>query len=126
MKVGVGVDITRVERFRNLEEDKSFLRRVFTKNELDYCLRKSDPAESLAARFAGKEAVVKALSQLNIKAGIADVEITGGGRKPPKAKVNGLKAVSLELSLSHERDYAVSFAVAFREKDGGKATHDDK
>ena len=55
----VGVDIEDIGRFRKLDQKSSgvFLKKVYTKNELDYCFQKSVPAQHLAVRFAGKEAV---------------------------------------------------------------------
>lgn len=66
--IGIGTDIEEVQRFENMSEPSftAFLKRNFTKNELDYCLSKDAPAPHLAARYAGKEAVIKALFSLDI------------------------------------------------------------
>src|SRR3989338_11508779 len=64
--LGIGVDIETVYRFRKLDKinDNLFLNKVFTRNEIDYCFSKKDPARHLAARYAGKEAIFKALSAI--------------------------------------------------------------
>ncbi|MBI1893192.1 MAG: holo-ACP synthase, partial [Candidatus Rokubacteria bacterium] len=60
---GIGVDLVRVERIREMMErwDRRFLSRVFTPEELSYCLKRRRPEQHLAARFAAKEAALKAL-----------------------------------------------------------------
>src|SRR6266704_530119 len=60
---GVGVDLTRIPRVRQIVErwDERFLRRVFTDAEIAYCRGRRDPIPHFAARFAAKEATLKAL-----------------------------------------------------------------
>jgi holo-[acyl-carrier protein] synthase len=62
--VGVGVDIAEVNRIRHLMEryGERFLRRVFCDEELAYCQQFADPLPHLAARWAAKEAIAKALA----------------------------------------------------------------
>lgn len=62
MIVGLGVDLIEIERVRHAHEKHGdrFLKRLFTKAEAAYCLKKKDPYPSLAGRFAVKEAVIKA------------------------------------------------------------------
>lgn len=61
--VGVGIDLADVARIRGLLEKygKSFLSRTFAEAEAAHCMARANPAEALAARFAAKEAVAKAL-----------------------------------------------------------------
>ena len=63
---GIGTDIENIKRFEKLNqaEGKTFLNNIFTKNELRYCFSKKNAAPYLAARYAGKEAVVKALTSI--------------------------------------------------------------
>jgi holo-[acyl-carrier protein] synthase len=58
---GIGVDIESIERFVKLDraKDSRFLAKIFTEKELDYCFKYKSPAEHLAVRYAGKEAVIK-------------------------------------------------------------------
>jgi holo-[acyl-carrier protein] synthase len=61
--LGLGIDLIEIERIRTAmsSHGQRFLERVFAEQELDYCLSKRDPAPSLAARWAAKEAAAKAL-----------------------------------------------------------------
>jgi len=60
---GIGIDIVEIARMRRLVEryGERFLRRVFTEGERAYAMQRRDPIPSLAARFAAKEAGLKAL-----------------------------------------------------------------
>ena len=60
--IGIGIDLVDVQRFRTvLQRREKISERLFTKDELSYCNSAADPTERLAARFAAKEAVMKAL-----------------------------------------------------------------
>ncbi|MDP2363318.1 MAG: holo-ACP synthase, partial [Ignavibacteria bacterium] len=64
MVIGIGIDIIEIERIKK-SIDKygdSFLNKIYTQNELDYCLAKNNKYQHLAARFAAKEAIYKALA----------------------------------------------------------------
>ena len=82
MKIlGIGVDIENVERFRwlNIKNDSRFLNKIYAKEELKYCFSKKNPAPHLAARFAGKEAVIKAMNGIsNKKLSVNDIIKSNG------------------------------------------------
>lgn len=63
MICGIGCDIIDLSRIRAVytRHGQQFLKRIFTEKEIDYCLSRTDPIPSLAARFAAKEAMAKAL-----------------------------------------------------------------
>jgi holo-[acyl-carrier protein] synthase len=124
MKVFSGVDITEVDRIKKSIEriGEKFLSKIFHPQEITYCEAKKDSKfESYAARFAGKEAVVKLL-QTGIGNGVSfkDIMIYNGEEGEPKvllfegakekADALGIKAVS--ISLSHCKDYAIAYAGA--------------
>ena len=116
-KFGVGTDIESIGRFRKLNraEHKSFLNRIFTKNELDYCFSKKMHASCLAARYAGKEAIAKALSSIGkASPDYKSLEIFNNEKGVPIASINDsdLCKVQVHISLSHCEDKAVAFAVA--------------
>jgi len=73
---GLGTDLARIERFRRLlvQEKRGVIDRLFTEGEKSYALAKKDPASHLAARFAAKEAFLKALG-LGLREGISWQEI---------------------------------------------------
>ncbi|MEO2066242.1 MAG: 4'-phosphopantetheinyl transferase superfamily protein [Desulfurobacteriaceae bacterium] len=112
MLLAVGVDIVSVKRFEELHRKygERLIKKVFPEG-VDYCFkkRKGELQGCLAARFALKEATVKALSQAGLRTSISRVKVLGGG-KELKVEVEGLKGRGLKLlfSISHERDYAVA------------------
>jgi holo-[acyl-carrier protein] synthase len=120
--LGIGVDIVDVNRIRRMTEEhrERFLKRVFSDEELAYCLRFSDPFPHLAARWAAKEAVAKAFGT-GFTRGITWKSIyivhTPNGEPLVVLKDDAQRfAASLGVkkiwvSLSHTREYAVSVAV---------------
>ena len=113
---GIGTDIESIDRFRklNLNDDNGFLNKVFTKNELDYCFSKKEPASHLSARYAGKEAVIKALSSIG-KANLdyKNVEIFKNEEGVPMVRINDIDGgkIKVYVSLSHCEDKAIAFAI---------------
>ncbi len=93
----MGVDLAEVGRVRHLlEKDASRFRdRCFTDHEWSYAHRYKDPSERLAARFAGKEAVMKSLGVGWRHVPWKDIEITGGGA--PTVRLSGKAAQRAEM-----------------------------
>ena len=119
MDVKIGTDIIEVDRIKDSIEklgDK-FLNRVFTANEIAYCeSKKATKYEHYAARFAGKEAIFKAVSpMLKNKFSIdwTDVEILNDEQSRPYVTFykEELKNVNIDLSLAHIKEYAIAMAV---------------
>jgi holo-[acyl-carrier protein] synthase len=120
MIIGTGIDIVKVERIRQAVErsGERFLKRVFSPIEIEYCMRLRNPYPSLAARFAAKEACVKAIPSGEFVA-VADVEIinTPDGKpaiNPGERLSKVFKKTSVEkshLSLTHEKEYAVAMVI---------------
>jgi holo-[acyl-carrier protein] synthase len=122
--IGTGIDIVDVARIERLLErqGKKFLDRVFTKTEAKYCMARGKPAIHLAARFAAKEAVAKALGT-GFARGVRmrDIETLAADKGPPRIKLHGgaskrlesLGAETVLISLSHTREYAVAHADIF-------------
>lgn len=122
MIVGTGVDLMEIARIQDSLDrfEERFLNRVYTPKEIAYCMRKKNCAESLAARFAAKEAGAKALGT-GIAKGVnwREIEVThlpGGrptlifhGRAAERAATMGVTAA--HLSLSHGRDLAIAQVV---------------
>lgn len=117
MKIlGIGVDIESVERFRglNIKSDSGFLNKIYAKEELKYCFSHKDPAPHLAARFAGKEAVIKAMSGIYHKTlSVKDIIIINKDSGAPAVKkpkmFNG--DTRIHISFSHCEDKAVAFVI---------------
>jgi holo-[acyl-carrier protein] synthase len=122
MVLGLGTDLIEIERMQASIDrfGERFLHRVFTEGEIAYCMRKKQPAESFAARFAAKEAGAKALGT-GISRGVSwkEIEVTReagqrpmlhfSGRAGELAKAMGVRRV--QLSLSHSRKLAMAVAL---------------
>jgi holo-[acyl-carrier protein] synthase len=95
------------------------LEKIFTRDEIAYCRSKKKSAQHFAVRFAAKEAVWKALSDLKIKGiGHREIGVQRTALGQPRVFLSGrLKKFEkrIELSLSHTREYAVAVAL-FRKK----------
>ncbi|MEW5766317.1 MAG: holo-ACP synthase [bacterium] len=112
---GLGVDLVEVERIESAvtKWGQRFLEKVFTPAELNYCLSRARPAEHLAARFAGKEAVIKALG---LRCPWKDIEIRRGNTGKPAVHLEG-KAKELAgqghilITLTHTAQLALAQAV---------------
>lgn len=118
----VGTDIVEVGRIAVLTRDRgpAFLERWFTAHEIDYCSRKAMPSHHFAARFAAKEAVVKALPMTwNGPLPWRSIEIINDPHGAPSAILSGaiLDAATragvaeIRVSLSHCREYANAIAL---------------
>jgi holo-[acyl-carrier protein] synthase len=115
----VGVDLIEIDRIRGaLDRYPRFRERCFTEAERAYCDSRPNPAQSYAARFAGKEAVGKALG-FGVARAFAwhDVEIVG--RPKPSVQLSGTLAAwagragafAIDLSMTHSRELASAVAV---------------
>jgi holo-[acyl-carrier protein] synthase len=100
-----GVDLIEVERIRRKLSDTVFLERIFTKRERDECLRRARPEECLAARWAAKEAVAKALGTgIGKFLTFQNVEVISGKGKAPRVHITGPYAkfpMRIALSFTH-------------------------
>jgi holo-[acyl-carrier protein] synthase len=115
MAAGVGIDLLEIERLeRALGRHPRLADRVFTRSEQDCAAARARPARHLAARFAAKEAVVKALG-LSGGFGLREIEVVAG--EPPTVRLSGRAAEAaaggrVEISLTHSRDFAAAVAIA--------------
>jgi holo-[acyl-carrier protein] synthase len=113
--LGIGTDIESIDRFRKLDlnKDRIFLNKIFTKKELDHCFSKKEPAQHLAVRYAGKEAVVKALTSINkLNLDYKKVEIFNNENGVPKVKISDRDTnIQIHLSLSHSGGNVLAFAI---------------
>ncbi len=117
MIYGIGTDLVRVSRIKETLErwGERFQNKVFTVAEVRYCMRKRNPYPSFAARFAAKEALVKALG-IGIRRGVhwKDVEVQRGPLGRPVLKLHGRamdiqraeKIDGVHLSLTHDGEYS--------------------
>ncbi|MBI3292274.1 MAG: holo-ACP synthase [Elusimicrobia bacterium] len=111
----LGVDIVEIPRVARLIRSRRFLRRVFTPQEVDYCLSKKHRAQHFAVRFAAKEAVWKALGDPRL--GHRDISVTNRQSGEPRVVLPGRwakEASRVTISLSHGAEYAVAVALYSR------------
>lgn len=114
MAAGIGIDLLEIERMeRALERHPRLADRLFTDAEQSYAAAKARPARHLAARFAAKEAVVKALG-LTGGFGLHEIEVLAG--EPPTVRLTGKAEEAaagrrVEISLTHSRDNAAAVAL---------------
>ena len=124
MKIKTGVDIIEIERVKNSIEntDGKFSERVFTQNEIEYCESKNvQKYQHYAARFAAKEAVLKAISQLlenkfDIEWKQIEILNDENGRPCVNLLKEGINITDIDISISHCKTYAVASVVLFWEE----------
>lgn len=126
MIFGNGIDMIEIKRILRVWErfGDSFLERVYTEHEREYCLGKSSPGPHLAARFAAKEAAAKALRTgfvgmkmrdfgvMEDEGGCPYLTVQGGAFK----KMQQQQISCFFLSLSHCREYAIAQVLAVTQK----------
>jgi len=124
MKIlGIGVDVIQNKRFKNLINNKIFIKRTFAENEIKLAKKFTDKKNYFAKRFAAKEAFAKSLGtgfrrNLNFK----DIEILNDKIGKPyyfkSKKINNIiserfkiKSYNIFLSISDEKDYSIAFTI---------------
>lgn len=123
MVIGVGIDIIEIDRVKESVEKfgERFLRKIYTQTELDYCLKKKYKYQHLAARFAAKEAVYKALATgWNEDVSWHNIEISNEPNGMPIVTLKGnlkkflSEGKDLKISMSHSRDYVTCMAIIYK------------
>lgn len=110
---GVGIDMTEVARVRKIFGKRpAFLKRFFSPEETRYCLAGKNRYERMAARFAAKEAVIKALDMPGLR--LKDISVSRTAKGQPRVSLAraGVKGARIMLSLTHTADYACAVAIA--------------
>lgn len=120
MIVGIGCDIIEIERIALAIKSESFIRRVFTAEEAAYCQRRGQQAAaSFAARFAAKEAVLKALGTGLREGSLQEIAVDNDGLGKPLVQLSGhfamlakqLGVKNIQISLSHSRELATAYVI---------------
>ena len=118
MELVNGVDIVDINRIKKILSTKRdlFLNKIFTEREIDYIKKKNYNSETIAGLFAGKEAISKAIGTGIGRIGWKDMEILHEETGRPRVFIGedvltDYKIKNLEISISHERDYAVAFVI---------------
>ncbi|MCG2785840.1 MAG: holo-ACP synthase [Anaerolineae bacterium] len=123
MKICTGIDLIEIERIETsiARHGERFLARIFTPDERLSCAGK---VESLAARFAAKEAVAKALGSGLDGFGFLDIEVTRAKNGAPGLELYGVAAQKAReqgltrwsISLSHSQSHATAIAIGYSEQ----------
>lgn len=122
--LGAGVDLCEVDRMRRvLARTPGFAARVFTDDEQAYCRARRDPAERFAARFAAKEAVLKAMGVGLGACAFRDIEVVRAESGAPSLALHGAAAelaaargiARWHVSLSHTSVVAEALVIAVGE-----------
>ncbi|WP_025640237.1 NAD(P)H-hydrate dehydratase [Schnuerera ultunensis] len=121
MILGNGVDIVKVSRIENLLKNKKdgFLHKVFTQNEIEYIKNTGCNPQTISGIFAAKEALSKLLGTGIGKVNWKDMEVFHDERGKPYVKLyneglnisQNLGIENIELSISHEKEYAIAFVI---------------
>ena len=120
MILGVGIDQIEVARLARKENDELFLKKVFSKEEIAYCQGRGIPAQHFAARFAAKEAFLKAIGVgLNGGFDLADISILPDEAGKPvlvaadsvNAHLTQLEVQAVHVSLSHLKEIATAIVI---------------
>jgi holo-[acyl-carrier protein] synthase len=120
--IGIGVDLCEVDRMRTaLERTPTLRERMFTDGERAYCDERRDPTERYAARFAAKEAVLKAMGLGLGACGWHDIEVRRAesgapsvvlhGRARELAEERGIRAWRLTMTHTHRVAEAIAVAL---------------
>lgn len=127
MVLGIGIDIIEISRIKESVDrfNEHFLNKIFTQTELDYSLSKANKYQHLAARFAAKEAIAKALAT-GWSQGFRwkDIEIYNEPNGMPEVNLFGkLKEFvgeekALKITMSHSEHYVTCFAILYQENNG--------
>ncbi len=119
MVLGIGTDIVEIARIRDAfqRHGERFLARIFLPEEIAYCQTFQDPCPQLAARFAAKEAVVKALGTgFGEEMGFHDIEIVRSPKGQPSIRFSEAAHRMVEgtrclITMSHCREHATATAI---------------
>lgn len=123
MIVGIGIDMVEIERIERMAAryGDAFLSKVFTPEEVEFCSTKKRPAQHYAARFAAKEAALKALGTgVQRGRGFKDVWVERAEQEAPRlvmrggvqSKADELGIKAMHVSLTHTERYAAAYVIA--------------
>ncbi len=119
MIIGIGIDSIEIERVSKACEQSSFMKKVYTKEELDYLLLRKYNSETMAGIFAAKEAVSKALGTGIGEISWTDICVLHNEKGAPYVKLSGNAKVVFDLfggseifiSITHTKDIATAMSI---------------
>jgi holo-[acyl-carrier protein] synthase len=119
MSFFIGIDLVEIKRINSIidKSGNTFLNRIYTKTEQEYCNSNANPSIHFAGRFAAKEAVKKSILSSGIKESISlkSIEIDRKKNGEPYISKVFKNGWLIKVSISHTDDYATAFAICFPE-----------
>ena len=113
--ISIGTDIVKVSRIKDLltTKEEKFLNKVFTEEEISYCNSHSNPEIHFSGKYAAKEAIKKALlsNDLIEQISLKDIKILNRDNKAPYVVIEHIMDLNYNVSISHEEEYAIAFAL---------------
>ena len=112
--ISIGSDIVEINRFKNFNHKSKLAQNIFTEKEIENCLSKQNPSQSLGGRFAAKEALIKSLDQ---KIPFNKIEIINDCNGKPQVTVLDKKISGtyyFSLSISHTSTLAEAVCLSIK------------
>ena len=114
----IGTDIVDINRFKNLVHKSTFMNKVFTEQELDYIISRSNNLSTIAGMYAAKEAFLKANKKGINHYPLKDIEIIHDENNAPYILLhhdimNDLSKKKWDVSISHDKNYAISTVIIY-------------
>ena len=108
---GIGIDVSSVKKFRDktFEDNQSFYKKLFSDEEIAYCLKFKNYYEKFAGKFALKEALIKSISQ---KIDLLKIETSYLDLKPQIKILDPEISYEFLASLSHENEFAIAVVIS--------------
>ena len=118
----IGIDIVNNKRVKKIYEryGERFLKKVFTDEEINYSMKRKNFIESLSARFAVKEAFLKAIGKGLGEISLKEIEVRRE-KGAPFLKVYGkakeiLGNKKVEISITHDKDYSIGVCIVYEDR----------
>lgn len=114
-----GIDIIKIEKFKDYVENDNIMNSIFTNKEIDYFKKRNFSLDSIAGTFAAKEATLKSLGKGLDGYPLKEIEILHDGYKPflnflgeTKKEIEKIN-LSFSISISHDGEYAIASVIAY-------------
>ena len=104
----IGIDIQKTRAFKSFHKNKRFYEKIFSKEEIAYCMKKKDYKTCFCGKFCLKEAVIKAFDK---KFSLNDIEVLNTDSGKPYVTIKKIKRKNVLTSLSHSDDVCVGVAI---------------
>ena len=112
---GIGIDVSSIQKFKDKPfiENESFYKKIFSNEEIEYCLKFNNSSEKFAGKFALKEALIKSISK---KLELSKIETSHEDSKPIVKILDFKQNYRFLASLSHEDNFAIAVVISERIK----------